>query len=203
MEFTLYSRGVLKASSTKNRRTSEKHDLRRYFHQQLKELWNQVPLRDHQEFLDPNRYKVGGIVHDEKGFGYETDDVTVLCEVGSFQFAPTVSSRLDMVADLTITLLRPEPPGQIVTQGGDIDNRLKTLFDALKVPSQPNDLPSGALPLGDEPFSCLVEDDNLIANLDVKTDRLLDPLADPSEVVLLIHVKTRLLRGTFANLGLV
>lgn len=33
---------------------------------------------------------------------------------------------------MEITLLRPEPPGSIVSSG-DIDNRLKTLFDALEL----------------------------------------------------------------------
>jgi hypothetical protein len=108
-----------------------------------------------------------------------------------------------MVADLTITLLRPEPPGRIVTQGGDIDNRLKTLLDALKIPRE-SELPAGEVPSEDEsPFFCLVADDALITSLDIKTDRLLDPSAKASEVVLLIRVKTRLLAGTMATLGLV
>jgi hypothetical protein len=53
-----------------------------------------------------------------------------------------------------ITLLRPEAPGNIVTQGGDIDNRLKTLLDALKVPNLPNALPTGAVPEADESPLC-------------------------------------------------
>jgi hypothetical protein len=132
------------------------------------------------------------------------EELTLLQDVGEFHFAPTVSAKLHMVADLTITLLRPEPPGQVITQGGDIDNRLKTLLDALKVPKQPDDLPPEATPSKDEsPFFCLVEDDNLITSLDIKTDRLLDSSATLSEAVLLIHVRTRLLMGNFANLGLI
>ena len=40
-------------------------------------------------------------------------------------------------------------------------------------------------------------------SLDIKTDRLLDSSATLSEAVLLIHVRTRLLMGNFANLGLI
>jgi hypothetical protein len=47
---------------------------------------------------------------------------------------------------LKITLLRPEEPGAIILQSGDIDNRLKTLFDALSVPAQPNQLPKNDAP---------------------------------------------------------
>ena len=40
MEFTLYYCGDLKA----NRGAKDKHRLRRHFHKQLKELWDQPPL---------------------------------------------------------------------------------------------------------------------------------------------------------------
>ena len=208
MEFTLYYRGELKAATGSKTRRAEKHVLRKEFHQQLKELWQQEPLKDHREFLDPDHIAIINMKHKKNDetqlhVGVQ-DELTLLQDVGGFQFAPTVSSKLHMVTDLTITLLRPEPPGQIITQGGDIDNRLKTLLDALKVPKQPDDLPPKALPSKDEaPFFCLVEDDNLITSLDIRTDRLLDPCATSSEVVILIRVRTRLLMGTFANLGLV
>ena len=205
MEFTLYYRGELKAATRANKRRDEKHVLRKYFYHQLKELWQQTPLEDHREFLEPNHRAVTDMKRDGSGLYANTEEeLTLLREVGEFQFAPTVSAKLHMVADLRITLLRPEPPGQIITQSGDIDNRLKTLLDALKVPSQPDDLPHEATPSEDEvPFFCLVEDDNLITSLDIKTDRLLEHGARSSEVVLLIHVRTRLLKGNFANLGLV
>ncbi len=205
MEFTLYYRGPLKAATGSNRRRAEKHDLRKHFHTQLKELWNQTPLVDHQEFLEPNSNPIRKWGWDESGvWADREDEFTLLREMGVFVFAPTISAKLHMVADLTITLLRPEPPGQIVTQTGDIDNRLKTLLDALKVPSQRDDLPAEVSPSRDEsPFFCLMEDDNLITKLDITTDRLLDSSAKSSEVVLLIHVKTRLLKGDLANLGLV
>jgi hypothetical protein len=205
MEFTLYYCGPLPATTTRNKRVREKQFLRRRFHIQLKELWNQKPLSDHSEFLQPKKETATKVIQDEDGRLFiNFEDITLLRDVGDFQFVSTVSVALDMVADLTITLLRPEPPGGIVTQGGDIDNRLKTLLDALKVPREPAELPRGDTPSQDElPFFCLLEDDALITSLDVKTDRLLVPVADSSEVVLLLHVRTRIVQGNFANLGLV
>lgn len=38
MEFTLHYRGPLKAATGRNKRKDHKHDLRRHFHKQLKEL---------------------------------------------------------------------------------------------------------------------------------------------------------------------
>ena len=107
-----------------------------------------------------------------------------------------------MVADLTITLLRPEEPGSIISEGGDIDNRLKTLLDSLKV-HKVAEIPTNESPSEESRFFCLVEDDNLITSLDIKTDRLLNSSADRSDVILLIHVRTRVLRGNLANLGLI
>lgn len=130
-------------------------------------------------------------------------DVVLGKAVGPFQFVPLVCQALNLTASLQITLLRPESPGAIVTQSGDIDNRLKTLFDALTVPSQPSGLPSGGVPSTDEtPFFCLLEDDNLITKVSVETDRLLEPCSSPNEVVLLIKVETRSTRLSYANAGL-
>jgi hypothetical protein len=86
-----------------------------------------------------------------------------------------------------VTLLRCEPPGSIVTQGGDIDNRLKTLLDSLKIP-EPNALPEGIL--GDELFFCLLEDDHLIVELSVRTKQLLEPSLNKGEVIVLIDIET-------------
>lgn len=151
MEFTLYYCGPLPATTTSNKRVKEKQDLRRRFHVQLKELWNQKPLSDHSEFLQPKKETATGVFSNEDGRLFiNFEDITLLREVGEFQFVPTVSADLEMVADLTITLLRPEPPGRIVTQGGDIDNRLKTLLDALKAPRESAEVPPGDTPSQDE-----------------------------------------------------
>jgi len=103
------------------------------------------------------------------------------------------------VADLSITLLRPGAPGQALA---DIDNRLKTLVDALKVPKKQGELPPDAVPSEDEdPFFCLLEDDKLLTAIRVETDQLLVP-AEESEVVVLIQVRTRIIRPTLGGLAL-
>jgi hypothetical protein len=196
VEFALYYRGPLRASGG----PKDKHQLRQYFHSQIKELWNQPPLNEHRDLFDPDYepdLSGGAIVVTSY------DKPSVVRAVGDYKFASVVSSAINLVADLTITFLRPEPPGAIVTQGGDIDNRIKTLLDALKIPNGPDALPKGAFPSADEhPLFCLLEDDNLVTSLNIKTDRLLEPNVPSHEVVLLIHVRTRPTVGTFINLGL-
>ena len=182
MEFRLYYRGELKS----NGNVKHKHAIREVFHRQLKELWNQKPLTDLKNNLLSGQHELGCIRPLE-----------------SFVFAPLVQEKIDLIADINITLLRPEEPGSIVTQTGDIDNRLKTLIDALRMPHKLSEIPNEVTPNNtDNPFYCLFEDDNLISGLSVTTDRLLDNIQSSSEVVIIIHVHTKVTRATMLNLGL-
>lgn len=182
MEFRLFYRGELKSNGS----VKHKHAIRECFHKQLKHLWNQKPLSELREKLLSGQEPAGCIRTLE-----------------GFVFAPLVQPRLDLIADIDITLMRPEVPGSIVTQAGDIDNRLKTLFDALRMPQKRTEIPTESVSEEtDSPFFCLLEDDNLISGLRVTTDRLLDDVLSPSEVLLILHVRTKVTRTSFINIGL-
>ncbi len=181
MRLVLHYRGPLKSNGS----PSHKHELRQHFHTQLKKLWSQEPLKEMSDVL----MQGGGTL----GF-------SLLRPMNSFTFVPLIAAGLNVVAELSISLLRPEPPGGLITQGGDIDNRLKTLFDALTMPPHANALPSGAAPQSDQtPFFCLLEDDNLVTAVSVRTEQLLELTKDPSEVDASIHVLTRVTRQTWMN----
>jgi|SRR5438552_6206595 len=83
------------------------------------------------------------------------------------------------------------------TLGGnsrDIDNRIKVLFDALRLPTI-DEIRDFRREQHEVPFLCLLEDDSLITELKVTTDRLLIPPMGSgnhisSDVHLVIHVKT-------------
>ena len=168
MHFRLNYRGPLKAK----RDIKAVQSLRRHFHGQLAELWKHEPLSGHRFFLE-----------NKPGF------TCILEAVGSFMFAPLITTKLDLIAELDVLMLRPAPPGSLVGHGGDLDNRMKTLLDALRKPNTA-EIPEGDVPSDDErPFFCLMEDDALVTGFSVSTDRLLDPSADQSEVSLIIHVK--------------
>ena len=182
MEFRLFYRGELKSNGS----VKHKHAIRECFHRQLKHLWNQKPLSELKGKLLSGQEPAGCIRPLE-----------------GFVFAPLVQPRLDLIADIDVTLMRPEEPGSIVTQAGDIDNRLKTLFDSLRMPQKRSEIPTECAPEAtDSPFFCLLEDDNLISGLRVSTDRLLDVVTNLSEVLLLIHVRTKVTRTSFLNVGL-
>ncbi len=170
MKFSLYYRGQLKS----NGGPKEKHLIRKSFHPQLKTLWNQEPLSNFTGF-----YK-----------STNAED-SIARQIGLFKFVPLVCQAFHLVTSIHITLLRPEPPGSIVTQGGDIDNRLKTLLDSLKIPSEPNALHPDEKPAsGEGLFFCLLEDDNLITELSVNTKQLLEPGWEKGEVITILDIET-------------
>ena len=183
MRLVLHYRGPLRSNGS----PLHKHDLRQHFHAQLKKLWSQKPLTESPDLLLPRK-------KDRIG------DYSLLRPLDSFTFVPLITQEMDVVAEFTITLLRPEPPGGLITQGGDLDNRLKTLFDALTMPRYSNALPPGAVPQSDQtPFFCLLEDDNLVTAVSVRTEQLLEPDIDSALVDASIHVLTRVTRPSMGN----
>ncbi len=182
MEFRLTYRGPLKGNAVT---VEDKQHLRRSFHAQLKHLWTLEPLKSRPELLMDQNVTV-----------------SVIFARGGFKFAPLITERLYLHVELEILFLRPEPKGFIVTRGGDIDNRLKTLLDGLRMPRNSQELPNGDKPNENEtPFFCLLEDDSLVTSVSVSTDHLLEPI-DPGHVLAVIKVKTVRTRDIWKNSGL-
>lgn len=161
--------------------------LRRHFHNQLSVLWNSSVLLEAKKYLDPSR--AGSVT-----------EINLIQNVGSFQFAPIVSQAhgWNTIAEIDILFMRPSEPGQLLGHGGDLDNRIKSLFDGLRMPSI-NELPDNDKPAPDEtPFFCVLQDDSLVTGFSVKTDRLLVP-ANTGKVELIIHTRVRATRKSMGN----
>ncbi len=192
MRFVLTYRGLLPPSGD----PQDKHAIRRQLHPQLKRQWEVEPALDRWRIVSEEWYK------QENAKAEIWTPVAVEFTRGPFRFLPLVVKHLHLVCTLDITMLRPEEPGKILQHGGDIDNRMKTLFDSLRMPANDSEV-AGFAPASDEsPFYCLLEDDCLVTSLQVKTERLLRPLDNPKEsrVELLIAVNvrpTRLTRASF------
>jgi len=181
MKFVLHYRGSLRSNGD----PVHKHEIRSAFHAQLAHLWKTEALRKahylHKPPSEENRF-------------------SSLRELAPFVFVPLLTEQLKVVAEVEITIMRPEPPGGLITQGGDIDNRIKTLLDALTMPRHRNALPKDARPAADQQlFFCLLEDDNMVTSLSVRTEQLLETLGDPSEVDLTIRVQPRVLANLIDN----
>ena len=188
MRFTLTYHGPLRGSGGGT--AAHKHEVRRALHPQLSELWTHEPLQ----------HKVPDWLAAEPPS--DASDATALREVGGHLFAVLVQAPLKLVVELDILLLRPEDPGSIV-QRADIDNRLKTLFDALRRPEVAQEIPTDWIPTAQErPLHCLLDDDRLITRVNVDTDRLLAPRC-PEDVDLTIRVQLRALSPTWASVMLI
>ena len=111
-----------------------------------------------------------------------------------YNFVPLVIPSLDLICTIDILFLLPSRPGQAM-QSGDLDNRLKTLFDALRAPANQSELGGYDNPAEDgKPFHCLLSDDKLISHVSVETDTLLQPTSpnageNDSRIVIAIKLK--------------
>lgn len=167
MEFRLtYAGKLLAHNENKQGRSLHVHDIRREFHKQLRVLWSEHPIL-------ALGYPVGSsIPNPETSWGktYQQD---------GFMWKPIVTEDNGLICALDILMLRKGPPGEVRT---DIDNRLKTLFDALRMAQCSQELGEKTkkgtqVPSPEEnPFYVLLEDDRLITRVAVTSDMLLEPV---------------------------
>lgn len=177
MRFTLTYEGPLRPSGSPD----EKQAIRREFHPQLAELWNSEPLSALRNATEP-----GGACRKE---------------LDGHAFSAIVHNHFKLRAELEIMLLRPEPAGAILANA-DIDNRLKTLFDALRWPIQRQELGRNASHAAAvDPLHCLLEDDRLITRVSVDTDRWLG-VPHTDHVRLFMRVRVWSPTPTYASLSL-
>lgn len=191
VEFRLIYDGPLHGSSRTDTRSEHKHDIRRVFHRQLQRLWQTSPHLKAWLSKEP--------------FGVDGSKMSVLeltanaCRLGNYRFAPLSTCQLELGCSLDVIFLRYDQPGQTLIQSGDIDNRLKTIFDALRMPKV-GEYIGEPLP-GEDPFFCLLEDDSMVTHLSLTTDLLLEPDRDLHDVRLVITTKLWPISFTIANFG--
>ncbi len=197
VEFTLTYRGDLpsRQSSDAKKRRRKAHEMRRAFHFQLMNQWRVVPELRQLYVPYPRNQKSYWNIPEE-----DISNVQFITQVGKYRFAPLVvnGKLLKLICELDVRLLSQANPGSIVEHGmdgGDFDNRLKVLLDALSIPQQSQLIDPDGLPGTDEdPFFCLLQDDKLITKISVASERLLRPPAGSereSYVELDIRVKVK------------
>ncbi len=213
VEFHLLYSGPLHSGGHHGPR-EEKHAIRKVFHSQLRRLWHTHPnlrrmaeMEGRRLFAEepiPPAFKAKWSTHPptlSENFAVQKglNGLGANWSRGGFNFLPLVTAELCLRCSLEILFLRAEEKNYIL-QGGDIDGRLKALFDALRIADK-NELPLKVSPGADEdPFFCLLKDDTLISEVRVDTDQLLrlpesKPL-DRHDVYLQITVRLNTTRPT-------
>jgi hypothetical protein len=123
-----------------------------------------------------------------------------------YNFVPLVTEEFSLACSLDIVFLRPSMPGALM-QSGDLDGRMKTLFDALRMPDSPEELGGCRSPLPDEkPSYVLLQDDKLITHISIRTDALLQPTgptAGVNDARLVIAVTIKPVNAGWHNLNFV
>jgi hypothetical protein len=202
MKFRLTYTGPLQSSQGEPRvgqkvpMAGHKHDIRRKFHKQLERLWETNKfLRESAAFATD--YGLPMKLYNQREPLKEII-AQLYCRNG-YRFVPLVREGWFLQCSLDILFLRCDPPGSLLT-GGDLDNRVKTLIDALRLPMSLQEL-GGNTPQSDEdPFFCLLEDDKQVTSLRVETDTLLGgENFDPKHVHLVVNVEITPYHGTTFN----
>jgi hypothetical protein len=152
LKITLTYQGILPAS----KRPPEKIDqIRQEFHRQLNKIWGRDQLAILEEWRD-NKFSAGA-----PDFRKQFGNITYL---------PIASEEIHARVRLTLTLYKGIREDHPAYSHGDIDNRAKSIIDALCVPVQQSRIPNCA-PLRDT--ICLMSDDSLVDTLTVETASLL------------------------------
>lgn len=166
MDIVLRYRGPL--STSPRRAVANKQTIRDYIHPQLEQLC--VPGGAFEGAAGPMKTVCRGRFMDTQA-AFRRMFLSV--DLGGYEIVPLVIRHLNHVCHLDITWLRRESPGSIL-QGGDLDNRLKTLFDGLTMPHDEGQIHTTSPTAGLRQY-CLLEDDSLITKLSVTTHQLLEP----------------------------
>jgi hypothetical protein len=189
MEFRLTYEGLLLSSSKTKTRADHKHQIRKAFHPQLKRLWSEHGAL--KSLAEPKR-----------GASTLTTIADNFARNG-FRFAPLIRREDCMFCELEVLLLRPGGQGSIYSEG-DIDGKLKTLFDALRMPFDAQELANNPPAEGEDPFHCLLENDDLISKVTLEADSLLQlipgcEVANSARVVIRVRTKPQFV--TWGNIS--
>jgi len=196
MKFKLIYYGELLINP--KRRTNHLHEIRSVLSPQLKRLTEISPYTEIREKLM------------SRGTGIR--------EVGGVRFFPIITPELDLLAEIDVQIMHPEI---LDTPHADIDNRMKTLLDALKRPQNANEVAEATVKAiqgkKDNTIFTLLDDDHLVTKLTINTSHLLaepcggllrtkrkkSDTAFDHRLLLIISVNIRASRGTIDNLSVI
>ena len=193
VEFRLTYEGPLYGATQRNTRAPHKHEIRKALHPQLRRLWETHP-------------KLAGWQLDGPGVAPRPrrDALGERFSLGNYHFVPLICRDMRVTCGLEVLFLRPDAPGAVI-QSGDLDNRIKTIFDAILTPNETGRLGGYDSPDADEdPFFTLVEDDSLVDRVAVEADMLLAPINGEyhnNSARVIIKVDIRPFVATWDNFG--
>ena len=191
MEFRLTYQGPLYSTQNSPRpgqldkRADHKYEIRNAFHRQLRHLWEITPF-----LKKPRAIRVGA---SGSSACHDISTLSAKHQLYGFKFVPLVTQDIGLLCGLDILLLRRDRPGAVVW-AGDIDNRIKTLIDSLRIPTANEGYANRTADEDQSPLFCLLEDDKLVTKLSIETDQLLEDVSitpNDSDVRIVVTVALR------------
>jgi len=209
VEFRLLFEGRLPSSGS----ALDKHAIRKSFHPQLRRLWhvngNLRQLASHEwkppmpKLNDENLASLPSFPTEEERLELGLAAIGKNWNRAGYNLVPLVTPEMALRCCLDIVILRPENERGIL-KNGDIDNKLKTLFDALRIPESAAETGNAVPEPDDDPLFVLLQDDGLISEVKVSTDQLLmlpnqrQVRSDDAHVIIHVRLNHRNAR-TFGN----
>lgn len=162
------------ATGEKPERAKHKFEMRRAFHQQLKNLWEGDEfLRTTEVYGNSFDWDMDSIIGGTPGERRRLHDVLAdQYSMFGWKFIPLAVEGFQVSCSLRILFLCREVAGGIIKYG-DIDNRVKTIFDALRMPQNKMEMFGNDTPgPGEDPFYVLLRDDGMITHAEIEADTL-------------------------------
>jgi hypothetical protein len=135
-----------------------------------------------KEFWEHNRFLNDAQTNGELlGLSYELRPLReavqmAMPELNKFRFIPLVCGCFDLLCRIDVLMLRRDEPRRGgIFDSRDLDNRLKVIFDALKMPKDMPELGEITPGEGENPLYVLVQSDDLISQVSIETGTLLAP----------------------------
>jgi hypothetical protein len=163
------------------------HEIRRAFHPQMKRLWECHPALQAATHgsvqaapeIDPTMPLRDGLSRRYVSHGYS--------------WIPLIRGECALFCSVEILMLRMDLPGGHV-RSPDLDNRTKSLLDALTLPNRSiSQAAMGGPPSEDEkPFYVLLEDDKWVTRIAIESGTLLVPVDTKDENHLQAIIKVNL-----------
>jgi hypothetical protein len=212
LRFHLVYSGPLSASGNKSK-LEEASQIRAALSPQIKHLWDthhSLQVLKMEGARPPQNVGMtvamgpGGRASPRQMLNMGYVDLIPALLINDKPFVPLVRRSLDLNCEIDILFLRQQDPGELISQGGDIDNRIKTLLDALRLPDKDEDARAPTPVSKEGCIFTLMESDTLVSRLNIDTDRLLFPQTEkPNEVHLVIEITLNVLRVGPHNMCLV
>ncbi|TGP53033.1 hypothetical protein EN873_17530 [bacterium M00.F.Ca.ET.230.01.1.1] len=184
MRFELFFLGRIPSGNKGGPHWNFAADFRAQMHHQLVRLWKTNPLSEHTKWLS-------------KPYNDNTWEGVATFERHGLDFVVVASQRVSLSIKMDVHFYEPAGELSVASDVADVDNRVKVLFDLLRLPDNPKHVPQGLVP-----HYCLMEDDRLVWELTVKRHRLLRTV-ETAEYMTRLDISVLPSRGAMGNLSIV